>query len=558
MQLPVWNAVYQIRDFSQYVNWVRARNSDGQTLAVRKLDKSLWRIGPGADGGAEIEYEIFSDQAGPFAAQLNGHHAFFNLAQILMYPVDARGSPVKVRFTDLPAGWKFATAMSEAAGGFTAENYDRMVDSPVEIGTFKESDFDEGGGHYRVVVDADAADYDMPAIVSTLRRMVAAATDWMKDRPYQTYLFLYHFPHGPGGGGMEHAYCTAIDINASRLGNPLVFGELTAHEFFHLWNVKRIRPQSLEPVDYTKENYTRALWFSEGATTTAANIILLRAGLLDEAHFLKSLAGEISELERRPAHLTQSAEESSLDAWLEKYDYYRLPTRSISYYNKGNLLGVLLDLKVRDTTRDAASLRDIFLWMNQNARQGQFFPDSDGVRQAAEVAGHVDLSGFFQKYVAGTEEIPWDDFFKTVGLHVVLHFTYAPDPGFTAVRNFDAPPVVAQVTPGGEQRAGLKSGDIILELDGEVATSDFEQRLPNRRPGDKIHLRVRNAQGEHDLHWKAGTQKQGEVEIVDNDVVTPQQRARRAAWLRGESEAPEPKAVNSRSAHPESAGETRP
>ena len=198
MQLPVWNAVYQIRDFSQYVNWVRARNSGGQTLAVRKLDKSLWRVGPGADGGAEIEYEIFSDQAGPFAAQLNGHHAFFNLAQILMYPVDARGSPVQVRFTDLPAGWKFATAMSEAAGGFTAENYDRMVDSPVEIGTFKESDFDEGGGHYRVVVDADPADYDMPAIVSTLRRMVAAATDWMKDRPYQTYLFLYHFPHGPG------------------------------------------------------------------------------------------------------------------------------------------------------------------------------------------------------------------------------------------------------------------------------------------------------------------------------------------------------------------------
>jgi predicted metalloprotease with PDZ domain len=157
------------------------------------------------------------------------------------------------------------------------------------------------------VVDADAADYDLPAIVSTLRRLVAAATDWMKDRPYQTYLFLYHFPHGPGGGGMEHAYCTAIDINASRLGNPLVFGELTAHEFFHLWNVKRIRPQSLEPVDYTKENYTRALWFSEGATTTAANIILLRAGLLDEAHFLKSLAGEISELERRPAHMKNTS-----------------------------------------------------------------------------------------------------------------------------------------------------------------------------------------------------------------------------------------------------------
>ena len=150
---------------------------------------------------------------------------------------------------------------------------------------------------------------------------------------------------------MEHAYSTAIDISANRLAeNPQSLGDLTAHEFFHLWNVKRIRPQSLEPVDYTKENYTRALWFSEGVTTTAGNIIRARAGLLDDARNLKGLADEIAELQRRPAHLTQSVEESSLDAWLEKYDYYRLPARSISYYNKGYLLGVLLDLQVREAS----------------------------------------------------------------------------------------------------------------------------------------------------------------------------------------------------------------
>ena len=171
-------------------------------------------------------------------------------------------------------------------------------------------------------------------------------------------------------------------------------GDLTSHEFFHLWNVKRIRPQSLEPIDYTKENYTRALWFSEGVTTTAGNIIRVRAGLLDEAGDLQTLANEIGELERRPAHLTQSAEESSLDAWLEKYDYYRLPERSISYYNKGYLLGVLLDLKIREASRDTASLRDVFLWMNQNARKGQLFPDSEGVSSAAEVVSHADMGGF--------------------------------------------------------------------------------------------------------------------------------------------------------------------
>ena len=141
--------------------------------------------------------------------------------------------------------------------------------------------------------------------------------------------------------------------------------------------------------------------------------------LLDETRYLKGLAAEIGELERRPAHLTQSAEESSLDAWLEKYDYYRLPTRSISYYNKGDLLGVLLDLQVREATHGAASIRDVFHWMNENyARKGHFFPDTDGVRRAAEAVSHADLGWFFQKYVAGTDEIPWDDFFKTVGLHL--------------------------------------------------------------------------------------------------------------------------------------------
>src|SRR5258708_5709119 len=307
----------------------------------------------------------------------------------------------------------------------------------------------------------------------------------MKDRPYQTYLFVYHFPHGPAGGGMEHGYSTAIDINATRLAeNPLVLSDLTAHEFFHLWGVKRIRPQSLEPVDYTKENYTTALWFSEGVTTTAGNITLLRAGLMDETRYLKGLAAEIGELERRPAHLTQSVEESSLDAWFEKYNYYRLPARSISYYNKGYLLGVLLDLQVREATADSASLRDVLLWMNQNyARKGQFFPDSEGVRQAAELISHADLGWFFQKYVAGTQEIPWDDFFKTVGLHLVLHMNSTADAGFVAVRNFDASPVVAQVTPGSEaERAGLTIGEVILEINGQVATTDFDQRLAQLRP----------------------------------------------------------------------------
>jgi predicted metalloprotease with PDZ domain len=538
LQLPVWNALYQVRDFSQFVNWGRARNPSGQAIALRKLDKSSWHLS-GTAQGAEIDYEIFADQSGPFGAQLNSQHAFFNLAEILMYPVDGRSSPAEVSFSDLPAGWKIATALPLSEGEFRAQDYDHMVDAPVEIGAFQESDFHLAGGHYRVVVDADPSDYDMPSIVAMLRRLVSSATAWMENRPFETYLFFYHFPRGAAGNGMEHANGTAIDLSPQALANnPGALAGLTAHEFFHLWNVKRIRPQSLEPVDYTRENYTRALWFSEGMTTTAGNIIQLRAGLLDESRYLKNLAGEIGELERRPAHLTQSVEESSLDAWLEKYDYYRLPTRSISYYNKGNLLGVLLDLQIRQATHGSASIRDLFLWMNQNyALKGQFFPDSEGVRRAAEAVSHTDLGWFFQKYVAGTDEIPWDDFFKSVGLHLNRREGAIADLGFVATRNFDAALTVAAVTAGGAaENAGLSVGDSILEINGQRANGSANGRSVNVRPGDTIRVRIRNASGERELHWTLGSRQEIEMELTDLDQITPEQKARRAAWLKGEAQ----------------------
>ncbi len=539
LQLPVWNALYQVRDFSQYVNWVRARTADGQALSMQKTDKTTWRLG-GAAQGAEVEYEIFADQSGPFGAQLNPQHAFFNLAEILMYPLEGRDSAVEVSFTSLPAEWHVATALPASGDGFAAPDYDHMVDAPVEIGAFQESDFDEAGGHYRVIIDSDPSAYDMPKIVAVLRRLVSSATLWMEDRPFQTYLFFYHFRAGAPGNGMEHANGTAIDFSLETLANnPQAFEGLTAHEFFHLWNVKRIRPQSLEPVDYTKENDTRALWFSEGTTTTAANIILLRAGLLDQTRYLKGLAAEIGELEQRPAHLTQSVEESSLDAWLEKYDYYRLPTRSISYYNKGNLLGVLLDLQVREATHDAASIRDVFHWMNENyARRGKFFSDTEGVRRAAEAVSHADLGWFFQKYVAGTDEIPWDDFFKSVGLHLTRRATAVADPGFVATRNFDAALVVSAVTPGSPaESAGLAVGNSILEINGQKADRGFSGRAAEVRPGDTLRLRVRSAAGERDLHWKMGSREEIELQLTDLDRVTAEQKARRVAWLKGESQA---------------------
>jgi predicted metalloprotease with PDZ domain len=540
LQLPVWNALYQVRDFAQFVNWVRAKDRSGKSLPVRELDKSRWQF-QGAEGGAIVEYQIYADSSGPFGAQLNPHHAFFNMAQILMYPTDERSAPLTLRFSHIPESWHIATPLNLVSDGeFSAPNYDRLVDSPVEIGNFQEADFDEAGGHFRVIVDADYADYDMAKIVATLHKIVAAAVSWMSDRPFDTYMFIYHFPRGPAGGGMEHAYSTTIDLNADTIKQSLYpLTAVTAHEFFHLWNVKRIRPQTLEPIDYTKENYTRALWFSEGVTSTVENTIQLRAGLVDEKQFLSHLGEEITELERRPAHLTQSAEESSLDAWLEGNSYYRRPERSISYYDKGELLGEMLDLAVRDASHGQASLREVLRWMNQNyAKKGRFFNDSEGVREAAEAVTHADLSSFFTKYVAGTEEIPWDDFFRSVGLRVEAVPNTVADAGFIASRNFDGPMSVAAVTPGSEaEHAGLQVGDTIVELQGKAAGQESRQELSSLNPGDTLSVKVRSRRGsERELKWKVGRRQEISYELKDLDQVTDEQRAHRTAWLKGEAE----------------------
>jgi predicted metalloprotease with PDZ domain len=550
LQLPVWNALYQVRDFAQYVNWITATDRAGRPLVLRQSAKSFWQIS-GADGGAVIQYQIYANASGPFGAELNSHHAFFNLAEILMYPVEARKEEMLVRFSHIPDGWRIATPLfSEPDGGFSAQNYDRLVDSPVEVSAFRESEFDEGGGHYRVVIDADPGDYEMEKIVAMLHSVVVAATGWMNDRPFDSYLFIYHFPRGPAGGGMEHSYSTAIDVSAYVLpGSAEALTSVTAHEFFHLWNVKRIRPQTLEPVDYTKENYTRALWFSEGCTSTAADFIQLRSGALGERHFEQDLAAAISELRARPAHLTQSAEDSSLDAWLEGNAYYRRPERSISYYNKGELLGIALDLAVRETSHGQASLREVFEWMNENyAKKGRFFDDTDGVREAAEAVSHADLGWFFSKYVAGTEEIPWNDFFRSVGLRLMEEKTTVSDPGFVASRNFDGPMIVSAVNGGSAaESAGLQIGDTVLEINGKQPGRESSLDTERLKPGETVSVKIRNKRGaEHAWQWKMGSREDVTYDLKDMENITAEQHARRLAWLKGEAQSPqEPSAHDS-------------
>jgi predicted metalloprotease with PDZ domain len=339
----------------------------------RRSNCGPWISRPGKSSPAEsrrtsrnqesflLHYSIQWDDPGPFNSQLNDHHAFINFAEILMYVPDRRSEDTEVTFSDLPPGWKLISelAAGHAAQSFQAESYDALVDAPVEAGKFADFAFDGEGAHFRVVVDG--TEWNKGRLEDDLRRITSYEIRLMGGAPFKEYTFFFHIGAyaDVGGGGMEHSNSTAIAATSVESA-----AAVAAHEFFHAWNVKRIRPQALEPVDYTKEQKTRALWFAEGVTSTYAAYALERSGLWTKTQFYEDLAMQIGDLESRPARKWQSVEESSLDAWLEKYDDYNSPDRSISYYNKGQLLGVLLDLSVRDATANRKSLDDVLRRMN--------------------------------------------------------------------------------------------------------------------------------------------------------------------------------------------------
>jgi predicted metalloprotease with PDZ domain len=546
LDMPVWNALYQVRNFAANIENVRAQDASGAAATVVNSKTSEWQITAPA-GCVVVSYDIHLNSPGPFGSTLNVDHGFFNWAMVLMYAPSLRSQPLSIQLLDSPTTWELrdlhilgaaAPGKVDQAVGIAA-NYDELVDSPAEVGTFQQSSFQQDGATYHVVVHGNAADYDMPKLDGVLKQITHAEVDWMQDRPYDEYTFLYHFPHGPAGGGMEHAYGTAIDVNAERLRTDLLpLAEVTAHEFFHLWNVKHIRPQSLEPIDYQQEMDTRALWFSEGVTSTVGDLMLVRSGLIDEKQYLGQVAGEITELQHRPAHTWQSAEESSLDAWFEGIPFYRSPERSISYYNKGELLGILLDLRMRQLTNGNKSLRDLFHYMNDEyAKQHRYFPDSAGVEAAAEKVTGQSFADFFNDYVSGFKELPYDEFFQFAGLHLVTNTNRVANAGFTTTANLGGQPEVSAVEPNSEaQRQGLAVGDRVTAMNGAPASAYLDSELARMSPGTLVHFELENRRGKRQVEIRLTERQEKYFELRDLPTVTAEQRAHRAAWVRGDDE----------------------
>jgi predicted metalloprotease with PDZ domain len=418
VRMAAWNALYQIRDFAYRVSSLAARDGSGPAAAV-KIDKDTWSIV--AHGTLTVEYDTDWNDGGPFACQLDGNHAFINPAMILMYVPERRGEDVRIAFTDAPGNWHAAVELpaAEGAGGlaFTAANFEALTDAPIEVGTFDEFEFQAGGRPIRVAISGRGWKRDQ--LTDALTRIVDNEVGMMGEAPFREYLFLFHIGDG-WGGGMEHMNSTAIDV-----GSMGQLPGVAAHELFHAWNVKRLRPQSLEPLDDQREMYTRALWFAEGVTNTYEDYVMVRTGLWDKSQFYDEVAQRITGIESRPAHVWQSAEQSSLDAWFEKYPPYTEPDFSISYYDKGELLGVLLDIQMREASGDRVGLDDLMRAMYADfAMKHQFYNDSIDIRatadsvlrQAGVTGAAADLGPFFAQYVGGVAEIPYADLLADAGL----------------------------------------------------------------------------------------------------------------------------------------------
>lgn len=502
--LPVWTpGSYLVREFARHLEGLEASDGSGRRLPVERLDKHRFRVEAGEADRLEVRYRVYANELTVRTSHLDGRHGFFNGANLFLFAEGREREPCALEIAP-PPGWRVSTALEGGPTAFAARDYDELVDSPVEVGTHAVASFTALGKPHEVAL-VGRGNADPERLARDLARIVEVLGGLMGGLPYERYLFIVHLGD-KRRGGLEHERSTTLQVHRMSFFPEEAYQEtlaLAAHEFFHLWNVKRMRPRALVPFDYGREQYTRLLWWFEGATSYYEQLALTRAGLRDGRRYLKHLGEELTSLERTPGARKMSLEEASLTAWVK---YYRPDENSlnsaVSYYRKGELVALALDLELR---RAGRSLDELLRLLYE--RHGAHGVPEDGVERAAgELLGEERARVFFDRLVRGTEALDLD--LGPVGLALRRRAAQSlDDKGGTPAKG-DAEKrvpgwlgaelattgklVVRSVREGGPaHRAGLYADDEILAESGfRVDRSALWDRLLERGPGGSLRLTV--------------------------------------------------------------------
>lgn len=510
--LPAWiPGSYLIRDFARHIIAIRAE-AGGKTVRLDKLDKHTWRAAPVKDGQAlTVTYEVYAWDLSVRSAHLDTTHGFFNGTSVFLRVLGQESSPCLVDIRPPEgkayAAWRVATALPPATGekgqakahGFglyRARDYDELIDHPVEMGTFTLAAFEACGVPHEVAITG-RHDCDVERLTADLKRVC----EWQirffgEPAPMSRYVFLVTAV-GEGYGGLEHRASTALlcsrnDLPCSGMkGLPesyRAFLGLCSHEYFHTWNVKRIKPAAFVPYDLDRENYTTQLWAFEGITSYYDDLALLRSGVIGLKDWCELTGKAIGNVLRGPGRLRQSLAESSFDAWSK---FYRpdenTPNAVVSYYAKGALAAMALDLTLRRETGGRVSLDDVMRALWQRFGLTGVGVQDDDVRLIAEELSGVKLKRFFTETIHGTRDLPLKKLLAPFGIGLELETAKTPSLGLKTASEGNEVKLATVYDGGAAQQAGLSAGDVLLAIDGlRVTAKNLDGLLGRRKPGDTL------------------------------------------------------------------------
>jgi predicted metalloprotease with PDZ domain len=485
------------------------------------------------------------------AFDLTPDHLFLNAALSLPYVDGRQQEPVDVELR-LPAGWNVVTELEEVGTDpptYRARNYDELVDSPIDAGHPVVVTVRPHGIPHRISLCGRGGNYDVQRLEKDLTRIADAAIDLVGESPLTRYTFFVHLTDVPDGG-LEHATSNSGVVTRTTF-QPQEryerFLSLESHEYLHLYNVKRIRPKVLETFDYTRENYTHLLWWMEGTTDYFSDLVLRRADLFSPSRYLEEVAAHAKMLLESPGRNRLSLEELSQIAWVDYYlPYEETPNQSVSYYVKGHLASLCLDLEIRHRTETAASLETVLrrLW-TEHGRPGRGVGEGE-LQPIAQRATGLDLSEFFDRYVRGTAELDLDRFARYAGLTFGAKPRPADDtsgvPGYLGLRHKDHDGFVRVThvlrdTPG--YHAGISPGDEVVAVNGHKVTgASFAKELESYPPGTPVELAVFSRGYLRQVSLTTGTPPPEKYRFAPVETPTELEKKVYAAWLGAAWEAP--------------------